>query len=45
MNDEAQAHDLINDYKQLALDLTVQIEDYSKSLPGFRTNPVVGYLN
>ena len=37
--DEAQTRDLYADKPQLAHDLAAQIEDYSKSLPGYPTRP------
>ena len=37
--DQAQTRDIRADKPDLARDLTVQIEDYSKSLPGYPTRP------
>jgi arylsulfatase A-like enzyme len=39
--DEAQTRDILADKPQLVSDLAVQIEDYSKALPGYSTRPGV----
>jgi hypothetical protein len=39
--DEGQERDILNDKLDLARDLSVQIEDFSQSLPGYATRPGV----